>query len=316
MKKIFSFFTAFIIMLSLFACSAKPETALTIEKTAIGEEIYAYFLDKVVSNPENYSLKKNSSEKDLCAAATRACKIYAAINTEFRNLGLTLSAAEKAEISETVNNIWIRSENHYKSIGISKQALTKAKTSEAYEKAIFSAKYDKGIGNATAEAQIKKYFYSNYITFHTVCAYFTSSDGSTPLTQLQKNELVALFNTFASEKTTDAEFADMLAASGYTSSGSVLLKKGSDGYPAGFYEKVDAQAVGSVQIIEFEDCIFAVYKESLEEKGDGLYSSFRSACINDLYSLEHEMYIDSLISEYKTNENNSVISDIYDRITK
>lgn len=314
MKKTVSVFTAFIIMLSLFACSSKPKAALTIEKTEISEEIYAYFLDKVTANPGQYSLDEKASKEDLCAAATKECSIYTAINTEFRDMGLNLSAAEKAEISATVNNLWLRSEKHYKSIGVSKQTLNKAQTAEAYEKAIFSAKYDKGPGNASAEAKIKDYFYSNYISFQTVCAYFTSPDGSTPLTQLQKNELVALFKTFASDKSTETEFADTLTAAGYTSSGSVLLKKGSDGYPEGFYEKAVVQAPGTVQIIEFDDCIFAVYKEDLKDKGEAIYSNYRSACISDLYSAEQEAYIESRISEYKVAENGSVISDVYEKI--
>lgn len=315
MKKTFSVFTAFIIILSLFGCSSPPKTALTIEKTDISEEVYAYFLDKVTANPGQYSLDEKASKKDLCDTAAKECSIYTAINTEFRDMGLTLSAAEKAEISATVNNIWLRSEKHYKSIGVSKQTLNKAKTAEAYENAIFTAKYDKGPGNAAAEAKIKDYFYSNYISFQTVCAYFTSPDGSTPLTQLQKNELTALFKTFASDKSTETEFADALTAAGYTSSGSVLLKKGSDGYPEGFYEKTASQVPGTVQIIEFDDCIFAVFKEELKDKGEGIYSNYRSACISDLYSAEHKAYIETCISEYKVSENGSVISDVYERIT-
>lgn len=316
MKKILSVFAAVLIMLSLFACSAEPQTALTVEGTDINEEVYTYFLDKIVANPQSYSLEEDASQKELCAAATRECKIYAAINTEFRNLGLTLTAAEKAEIAATVNNLWIRSENHYKAIGVSKQTLTKAKTAEAYENAIFSAKYDKGTGNAAAEAQIKDYFYSNYISFQTVCAYFTSPDGSTPLTQLQKNELTETFNSFAADKTTADDFSAVLTAAGYTSSGSVLLKKGSDGYPEGFYEKVAIQPDASVQIIMFDDCIFAVFKENLKEKGEGVYANYRSLCISDLYSQDYYAYIEEYIGALKVDEKSSVISDIYDKVSE
>lgn len=314
MKKLFSVLTALMLLLALSSCSSAPKTALTIEDTEINEEIYAYFLDKIISNPAAYSLSENAGEKELCAAATKECKTYLATNTAFRDLGLSLTSAKKAEISATVNNLWVRSENYYKSIGVSKQTLTKAQTAQAYEDAIFTAKYDKGFADASAETEIKNYFYSNYISFRTVCVYFTKADGVTPMTQAEKNELLAKFELLGSGETTADAFTQAILDIGYTASDSVILKKGSDGYPEGFYEKVAAMADSETITITYDDCVFAVFKENLEEKGEGVYANYRSVCISDLYSGEYEDYIEEYIADFKTDENKSVISDIFKRL--
>lgn len=312
MKKITAILLAVLLIFSLSACGNRKKTALIIAGTEINSEIFTYFLDKVISRPIEYNLPENPMKSDLKQAAVNECKKYLTANTSFMDMGLTLTSSEKVEISQTVNDYWVRFENHYKSIGVSKQTLTKILTAEAYEDAVFAAEYDKGISNAAEEAVLQNYFYENYISFRNVCAYFTSSDGTTPMTQLEKNQLIQSINTLAANAGTDVEkFAEDALAAGYSLSDSVLLKKGTEGYPDGFFEKVAGQKDGTVQVITYAECIFIVWKENLREKGESVYVNYRSVCINDLYSEQAQTKKDEYISTLDTEETGEV-----DRIIK
>ncbi len=316
MKKITAALLAVLIIFSFCGCTAQKKTVLTISGTEIDSEIFTYYADKVISRPTDYGLTENPIDSDVKAATINECKKYLAANTEFRDAGLSLSSAEKTEISQTVNDFWVRFENHYKKIGISKQTLTKIITSQAYSDAIFSETYDKGTGNADTENEIRDYFYNNYISFRTVCVYFTSADGSTPLTQAEKNDLLAAFDSYVKTAGADTEkFAETINNAGYLLSNSILLKKGSDGYPDGFYEKVYTQADDTVQVIVYDECIFAVIKENLKDKGDSVYANYRSSCISDLYSAESDKKTDEYIATLTVEEKGNSADRIIDKLS-
>ena len=303
MKKFAAFLACIIIILSLTACGNQKKTALVIADTEINSEIFTYYLDKVYRAPQSYGLPDNPPDKELKQVAITECKKYLAANTSFAEKGLALTASEKVEISQTVNNHWIRFENHYKNIGVSKQTLTKIFTSQSYSEALFAAEYDKGTGDAEAETVLQDYFYENYISFRTVCAYYTAADGS-PMTQLEKTQLLSAVDTLAKSAGTDVdEFAQAAQDAGFSLSGSVLLKKGADTYPQGFYEKVSDQEDGTVQVITYDECVFIVWKENLKDKGESVYHSYRTACIYDLYYEDYQTnlneYLDSLTVEEK-----------------
>ncbi len=316
MKKFVAVMLAVFMIFSFCACAGAKKTALIISGTEIDSEIFTYYLSKVVERPADYGLEEDPSDGDIKAAVISECKKYLAANTEFRDAGLSLSSADKVEISQKVNDFWVRFENHYKKIGVSKQTLTKILTSEAYINAIFTETYDKGTENAAAEKVIQDYFYNNYVSFRTVCAYFTASDGSTPMTQLEKNELIEKFNALAKSPAGDAaKFEQTVNNTGYSLSGSVLLKKGSDGYPEGFYEKVYSQTDDTVQIITYDECVFAVWKENLKDKGESVYSNYRSSCISDLYSSEAEAKKSDYISTLTVEEKGNTVDRLIKKLT-
>lgn len=316
MKKLFAVILSASIIFSFCACTAENKTVLTISGTEIDNEIFTYYADKVIQRPTDYGLTDNPIDSDIKAAAINECKKYLAANTEFRDAGLSLSSAEKVEISQTVNDFWVRFENHYKEIGVSKQTLTKIFTSDSCGDAIFTETYDKGTDNAAAEKEIQDYFYNNYISFRTVCVYFTAANGVTPLTQVEKNDLLATLDGFVESSGADTEkFAETVNNAGYPLSNSILLKKGSDGYPDGFYEKVYAQADNTVQVIVYDECVFAVVKENLKGKGEGVYANYRSSCISDLYSAESDAKTDEYIATLSVEENGKAVDRIIDKLT-
>lgn len=306
MKKAVCIITILLTAVSfLCGCSLTGEKpALVILGTDIGRDIYDYYYDKVDGRPGDYGLSdspKNSEKRD---AAINLCRKYLALNTSFVYHGLSLSASDKVSVSDNVNNHWMRFGKHYEEIGVSKQTLTKIFTSEAYEDEIFTAMYDKGTGNAEGEKQTKNYFNTHYVAFSNVCVYFTNSDG-TSITEAEKQEIVSKFNSVRENSGTDYDsFANAAAEAGYTASGTIILSSSSEGYPEGFFESVYDQDDGSVKIITYGNCIFAVRKQNLEDLGDAVYSSYREACIEEMYADQWHETLDSYIERFTVDEIN------------
>ncbi|MBR4726459.1 MAG: hypothetical protein IK080_01050 [Clostridia bacterium] len=296
-KRIPAALAALGLLLTLCACGAEKTIVLVISGAELDREIYTYFLDRVSARPTDYGLEEKPSDAALLDAVTLECKRYVANNTRFRDAGLTLSASEKAEIAQQVNNLWLRAERHYRAIGVSKQTLTKAITAESNADALFTATYDKGVMDQAGEAELLKYFYANYISFRTVVAYYTAADGS-PLTQLQKNTIKEAFDKMAANAGESVDsFREAAAEAGYGLSETILLKQGADGYPDGFYAAVAAQENGTVRVLDYEDCVFAVLKEDLESKDESVYASYRSACVSELYAPQAAREMDAFLAE-------------------
>ena len=302
MKKIISLFLAAVTVSLLFTGCVfdRKKTALTVSGADVDEEIFNYYLDKVEQRPVDYGLTDGYSSAEAKDAARGQCVRYIAFNTCFAEQGLSLTVPEKVSIADNVNNFWLRGERHYKKIGVSKATLTKIFTCEAYKDAIFDHLYDKGTADEAAEGLIKSYFYSNYISFRNICAYFTGEEAGSRLTEQERMDLINAFTGIASASGTDSEgFTSACAAAGYVASDIMVLEKDSEGYPEGFFESVDMMDAGQVSVLEYDDCVFAVRKESLTDLGDGLYSSYRGTCIKEMYAAEWEEYIEDYVSSFK-----------------
>ena len=123
------------------------------------------------------------------------------------------------------------------------------------------------------------------------------------MTQLEKTQLLSAVETLAANADSDIEkFAEAVQTAGYSLSDSVLLKKDAGTYPDGFYEKVSDQADNTVQVITYDECVFIVWKENLKEKGESVYYSYRSACINDLYYEEYEASLNEQLETFTVEE--------------
>lgn len=311
LKKLFAVLAAVAVICSAFtACSVPNFAALEVGGAKIDSEIYTYYLDRIMSSPANYGLTDTCEQSEFADKAVELCANYVAVNTMFAANSLALSAADKTNISHTVNNLWIRYSNHYTSIGVSRQTVSKAETAKAYKAKLFTHFYDKGRGDPAAESEILTYYYKNYVLFTAVCAYFTAEDGITPMTQLQKQELIDTFGKLTDAYGSTGDFAQAATKFGFTASESSLLKSGESGYPAGFFEDIAELADGSAAVLIYDDCIFAVLRESLQEKGESFYSEYRSECLDELYSSEAQADIDREVAKYEIKRHNAIIGRI------
>lgn len=292
------------------SCSAvnRDEAVLNVSGAEIDREIFAYYFDKVVSNPENYSLKKDASASQKADKAVELCVRYVTVNTMFRKYNLQLTSALKTEISQNVGTLWTCYGNHYKKIGVSRATISKIQTNVTYENTIFTALFDNS--DEESEKKVKKYFAENYIIFRAVSGYFTTTDAAgsaIDMNDAQKNAMEAQFKLLASNIKDISGLESATAELGYTPSSTILLKKNqADGYPKGFFEKVSALENGKASVLRFDDCIFIIWKYDPAER-EQEYASCRSQCVKDMYSAFGEASYKSIEDSLTVKRNESEI---------
>ncbi len=255
----------FICVFAFSSCSVlEKDAALTINNTKIGNDVFTYFLDLAT-----VELGTNASYETLVNEAATLAGTYYKTNSLFHTYKLSLSTAQKAEVSEKVNAVWGIYGNYYTNIGVSKETLTKVYTADAYRDALLIHYYGEGGIEEIPLSRIYANFKSNYIVFQAITGYFTETDTAGNTIRLNKNDTETLVLKFqnmsamvnAGEQTME-EAADYLTESGYPGSVQtvVLHKDDKSSYPDGFFAKVQSIDSRYAAIIASNDYIFLVLK--------------------------------------------------------
>ena len=160
MKRIISILLVLLI-LTLSACTSSTESyPITVNGTPIDSEIFAYFLDSVWDRPE-----AQGTRDGRITEATYMCIRYVAVNSTFVTSGLTLTDADRVEISDNANVLWNMFGEYYEKIGVSKQTYVKIKTYEAYIEKLRTAFFDKGGTDEISDAVLRGTLQENFVAF-------------------------------------------------------------------------------------------------------------------------------------------------------
>ena len=249
---------------TLSGCAKKePEYIATLNDVKISNDVFTYFLDMAITE-----LGVDAPHNALQDKAVELLSTYFKTNSLANAHGITLSIAEKAEISEKVNGYWSTYDNYYEKIGVTKETLTKVFTAEAYRERLTLTYFGTDGKEEIPLSRIYAYFRTNYVLFQSITGYFTETDEAGEAIRLPQNEIEALLIRFqsmadvvnAGEKTME-EAADYLAESGLQSSvQTVILHKDDTSYPEGFFAKMQTIDTRYAAIIASNDYIFLVVK--------------------------------------------------------
>ena len=266
-KKIISFFLVVICVFSVTAlsgCNAfGKKSAVSINGVEISNDVFTYFLDKATVDLGVDAAQKAIKEQTLAYIST-----YFKTNSLAHAHGIELTIAEKAAVSEKVNDNWLLYDQYYERIGITKETLTKVFTADAYRDRLLLAYYGTGGTKEIPLARLYAAFRTNYILFQAITGYFTTTDANGNTIRLPQNEIESLLLRFQSmadvvnsgEKTMD-EAADYLAEAGVQSAvQTVILHKDDDSYPEGFFQKVQTIDTRYAAIIGTNDYLFLVLR--------------------------------------------------------
>lgn len=267
LKKILSVLSAFsLAFVFLSACSKSEKPALVIKGNEVTQDIYAYYLDKVISNPSDYGLDFTSGETNRKDEAKKLCKEYVAVTAKFMDLDLSLTVSDKAAVSAKVTDLWRIFSGYYTTRGIAKQTLTNIETFNAVKKSLFLYYFDskgttavnKKNGKAAVnkdgktvadETDIKNYFYDNYVAYRSINGYLTKTDDDDNTVDLSTEEINALKRKFealsrriASGDSIEEVGADYAAEQGNltVNTDMNIIRRDTSAYPAGFFEEVEA----------------------------------------------------------------------------
>lgn len=285
MKNVFSAILAIAVCMLLFTSCSGP-AKVKVNGTKIDNEIYVYFDDLYSGN-----------ETEIEKAISR----YVAINSEYNNRSLSLSPAQKSELSSDVDNLWHLYGNHYKSIDVTKQTIYKIESSKVYEDVLLDYYYGQGGVEPVSEDSIKKYFKANYIAISYATEYLFNIDEAGTTIPMTDSEKAAIINSFATseglvntgtpiEGATDKKIHSALINSSYDGS-----------FPSGFYTQVENVKVGAASTIVINNYAFLVQRIDVFDETYEYYSLYRTQCLRDLKGDEFEKMIDQWAQSYKVD---------------
>ena len=109
------------------------------------------------------------------------------------------------------------------------------------------------------------------------------------------NEIVELYSQKHPDSTVSAQLQ--------------FIKKDTDSYPEGFFEKVRELSVGSNTVLIMENYIFLVLRENpSEDEAKQYYERYRDDCLKSLRGDEFETIVAGYASELSVERNDRVIN--------
>ena len=117
------------------------------------------------------------------------------------------------------------------------------------------------------------------------------------------NEIVELY----SKKHPDSTVSDQLQ----------FIKKGTDSYPEGFFEKIQQLSVGSNTVLIMDNYIFLILRENpSEDEAKQYYDRYRDDCLKSLRGDEFKTIVEGYASELSVERNDRVINKAVKEVLK
>ena len=288
MKKVISLLLS-ILTLTLVLTSCSGPAKVKVNGVKIDNEIYTYFENTLPTDKDG-----EVSEEAIKNAISR----YVAINSEFKNRGLSIDSEVKGALSATVNNLWHLYGSYYNEIGVSKQTIYKIELSKEYEAALL-ADYCKNV----SDNDIKAYFKENYIAIRFVTGYLFNVDDtgtSVAMTDEQKKSVIASYNSVVALINEGTLIEEAVVSLGEdTEVHNTLINAFSDGtFPQGFWSEVKKLEVGKTATITLDDYVFLVQRIDVFDKTYGYYENNRTACLEAMKGDEFSEVVDSWAKNY------------------
>ncbi len=286
------------ILLTLLLClgtfsACQNKAAVYVNGTPIKNGVFAYFTDEAKKD-----LPEASAEEQQAAANEKIAE-YVAINSAFAERGLSLTTAEKAAVSQSVNALWRLFGTYYTELGVTKQDLLLAETSKAYKDAVMADYYAPDGDEPVSEETLQTYFNENYVAFKSITGFLTTVDDSgnaVTLTDADKQRIVSAFTKTADAINNGSSVEEQANTMENTTANTetVVVHRDNPNYPDGFFEQVAAVENGKAQAFTVGEYIFLVQREDLADAERNLFATYRTDC---LHTLKGEAF-ESVLAEW------------------
>ena len=282
MKKITAIILcAALCLCTLCSCSSKKSTVLTVGQAEVDNEIFAYFYSEVYTLTESTDGDVNATDV-LINQAVDKCLEYVASITLFDKLQLTLTADEKKNIANSVEEEWKMYGSYYTKAGISKQTVSKVAEAKEYRTRLLLYYFGEGSEYEATEAEIELYFDQNYVEFKAINGYFTTVDENGETVPISEEEKTALREDFENKRKQLEEGISFAEINDGNEVESTFIAVSNAAYPEGFLASVAALEYDVPTVIETEEYIFLVVRSDAKEGADSYYRTYRAKYIEDL----------------------------------
>ena len=285
MKKVISLLLTIIIITVTFS-SCDIFSRVKVNGTKIDNEIYCYFEDLY---------------KEDKAQINKAISRYVAINSEFSACSLTLSSAQKSELSKRVNDLWHVYSVYYNKIGISKETIYKIETSKFYEDILLDYYYGPEGTSPVSEDEIKKYFKEHYIAVRFATDYLFNINETGAIVSMPDAEKASVINGFSNSAGLVNTGSPIETATDKGVHNAIISSNSDGAFPTGFYKEVEKLEVNSASTIIIGDYIFLVQRIDVFDETYSYYSTHRTECLRAMKGNDFNALVDQWSQGYKVN---------------
>ncbi len=286
-------------LLSLCACTRRA--SVSVNGTPIGEGVAAYFVDAA------RQALPDATEEEQTAEAHRQIAEYVAVNSAFSERNLALTTAEKADVSQSVNNLWRLFGGYYTALGVTKQDLLLVETSKAYKDAVMADFYAPDGDEPVSEETLKAYFNENYVAFKSVTGFLTTADDSgntVTLSDADKQRLTAQFEKSAAAINGGSSVEEQASAIENTTANTetVVVHRDNPNYPDGFFAQVSGIENGTAQSFVLGEYIFLIQREDITDADRNLFATYRTDCLRTLKGAAFETVLQAWSAAYTVTD--------------
>lgn len=286
-------------LLSLCACTRRA--SVSVNGTPIGEGVAAYFIDAA------RQVLPDATEEEQTAEAHRQIAEYVAVNSAFSERNLALTTAEKADVSQSVNNLWRLFGGYYTELGVTKQDLLLVETSKAYKDAVMADYYAPDGDEPVSEETLKAYFNENYVAFKSVTGFLTTADDSgnaVTLSDADKQSLTARFEKSAAAINGGSSVEEQASAIENTTANTetVVVHRDNPNYPDGFFAQVSGIENGTAQSFVLGEYIFLIQREDITDADRNLFATYRTDCLRTLKGAAFETVLQAWSAAYTVTD--------------
>ncbi|MGN1444211.1 MAG: hypothetical protein ACI4XE_10225 [Acutalibacteraceae bacterium] len=325
MKRILSLLAVLLILFSLFGCGGKKEVnTIDISGANVPVGVYTYYLDKVMSDPKAYSVKKND-EASVKQAALAECKNYTALFSFLHNNGISIEYRLKNEVAENTENIWNLFSTYYEKIGVSKQDINKIMTYEAGKEQLVLTYYGEGGKKEVSEDDLKQKFVELYIGFKGFECKLTkeNANGETvEMTEQEKQETETQLRQYADEidkgADIDTVYAKYCKSRGLVATEALtvnITKENDPMYDDDFFSKMSTISHGRAAIVKTGSSIYVVQRSTIATSDEDAFAVYRTDVLNEMKMPAVEKLLSKVASGYTVTADENALDEIYQKLS-
>lgn len=302
-----------LVLFALSACSKDTDALLTADGKEIGAGVYAYYLDKVLSDPDGYGVDAGDRQAALQKTNELCTRMIACENLMAKN-DLTLSTQLKSEVADETEKIWSLFGSYYASVGVTKPDITLINTDSARKQQLLQYYYGKGGKDEVSDDALKEKFVDLYIGFKGFEGSFTKTNikGETvAMTEKEKEELIAQFRKMAQEvdggRAIDEVYSDYCAQNGLVATGAleiILMKDGDPMYSDDFFDKVSTITHGRAAPVTSGSSIYVVQRMTIATSDEDEFEKYRSQVLEEMKmpAVEKKISADAQKLDFQVDE--------------
>ena len=321
MKHFIALLGVILIVLSFASCGKNDNYPYSCDGQVVTKGIYSYYLDAVKKSPEKYGADKDDTAS-IKEAVKVCCSEYLGTIKLMEKEGIVLDSEFKRLAAENTENIWSLFSEHFESIGVTKQDITKIQTHESRLLQLLDHYFGADGEKPVSDDDMKEEFVDMYVGFKAIEGSLTKTNdnGETvELTEKEAEELESLFRSMASKINNRTATIDELNEEYNESLGiivtaplsTLLMKDGDPMYDDDFFSKVSEISHGYAKMIKSGSSIYVIERQTIATDDEDAFMMYRSEVLQSMKMETVEKKITKLIKKMNIAEDEKVIEKLF-----